>query len=48
MDDYGHVVVVTDDQVLGEATVEAPSGLGEGLAYLLWGYDVSPFIPLLG
>ena len=31
------VVVVADDQVLGEATVKSPSGLGEGLFYLLWG-----------
>ena len=36
----GAVVVVADDQVLGEAAVETPSGLGEGLAYLLRGYDV--------
>ena len=37
---YRCVVVVTDDQVLGEAAVETPSGLGEGLPYLLRGYDV--------
>jgi hypothetical protein len=36
------VVVVADDQVLREAAVETPSGLGEGLAYLLWSHDVFP------
>ena len=35
------VVVVADDKVLIEATVEDPSGLGEGLLYLLRG-DVAP------
>ena len=39
MGDYRRVVVVVaDDQVLGEAAVQTPSGLGEGLAYLLWGW----------
>ena len=42
MSDYRRVVVVADDQVLGEATVETLSGLGEGLPYLLWGHVVSP------
>jgi hypothetical protein len=43
MGDYrGAVVIVADDQVLGEAAVETPSCLSEGLAYLLWGHDVSP------
>jgi len=46
MGDYRRVVVVVaDDQVLGEATVETPSGLGEGLPYLFWGRDVSPPSP---
>jgi hypothetical protein len=40
---------VADDPVLGEATVETPSGLGEGLLYLLWGHVVSPLSsPSLG
>ena len=36
MGDYRRVVVVVvaDDQVLGESAVKTPSGLGEGLAYL--------------
>src|SRR5919112_4348015 len=42
MGGYRRVVVVADDQVLREAAVETPSGLDEGLAYLLWGHDVSP------
>lgn len=41
----GAVVVVADDQVLGEAAVQTPSGLGEGLTYLLWGHDVPLFHP---
>jgi hypothetical protein len=41
----GAVVVVADDQVLGEAAVQTPSGLGEGLTYLLWGHDVPPLSP---
>jgi hypothetical protein len=36
------VVVVADDQVLRECAVQTPSGLGEGLAYLLWSYVVYP------
>ena len=43
------VVVVADDRVLGGAAVETPSGLGEGLPYLLWGHVVSPLSsPSLG
>ncbi len=39
MGDYRRVVVVVaDEQVLEEAAVQTPSGLGEGLAYLLWGW----------
>ena len=36
MGDYRRVVfvVVADDQILGEAAVKTPSGLGEGLPYL--------------
>jgi len=46
MGDYrGAVVVVADDQVLGEDAIQTPSGLGQGLAYLLWGHDVSPLSP---
>jgi hypothetical protein len=37
MREYGYVVVVADDKVLIEATVEDPSGFGEGLLYLLRG-----------
>src|SRR5919107_2619395 len=36
------VVVVADDQVFGEAAVQTPSGLGEGLPCLLWGHVGSP------
>ena len=42
MGGYRRLVVMADDPVLGEATVETPSGLGEGLPYLLWGHYVSP------
>ena len=46
MGDYRRVaVVVADDLVLGEAAVQMPTGLGEGLAYLLWGHVVSPLSP---
>jgi hypothetical protein len=38
---YRCVVVVAADQMLIEATVEDPSGFGEGLLYLLRG-DVAP------
>jgi hypothetical protein len=41
MGDYRCMVVVATDQLLIEATVEDPSGFGEGLLYLLRG-DVAP------
>jgi hypothetical protein len=48
MGGYRHVVVVVgDDQVLGEAAVKTPSGLGEGLLCLLRGNVTPPYSPSL-